>query len=195
MNTRPPIPAELRRKVLIESGHRCAIPTCRQTQAEVHHIIPWEKCKSHKFHNLIVLCSNCHTRVHNGEIDRKSLAQYKEQVGKLITSEERTYDHGVVSSGVVLLNRLDGKVHTLTVAGCITIKVGDWPRAADNIILKITDAGKHSITWEGFTQLPFSDGFCFEKNSHAIVEIAHYSGDVVFIPISGGTSWKEEEQN
>lgn len=78
MSDRPPIPAELRRRVLVEAGHRCAIPTCRHLDVDVHHIVPWETCKSHEYENLIALCPNCHRRAHNtNEIDRKSLYYYK----------------------------------------------------------------------------------------------------------------------
>ncbi|WP_192562824.1 HNH endonuclease [Pseudomonas gozinkensis] len=75
--TRPAIPMEIQRAVLIEAGHQCAIPACRHPRVEIHHIIPWAKCKKHEYHNLIALCPNCHTRVHDGEIDRKSLVKYK----------------------------------------------------------------------------------------------------------------------
>jgi hypothetical protein len=74
---RPAIPAEIKRRVLIESGHRCAIPTCRYIEVHVHHIVPWEKCESHDYENLIALCPNCHQRADKGEIDRKSLRLYK----------------------------------------------------------------------------------------------------------------------
>ena len=74
---RPPIPAELRRRVLVEAGHRCAIPTCRHIDVDVHHIIPWEKCKKHEYENLIALCPNCHRRAGRDDIDRKSLRIYK----------------------------------------------------------------------------------------------------------------------
>ena len=74
---RPKIPAGLKRKVLIEAGHRCAIPTCRHTTTEIAHIEPWSKVKEHSFENLIALCPNCHTRFDNSEIDRKSMKQYK----------------------------------------------------------------------------------------------------------------------
>ena len=77
MAKRPPIPVELERAVLIECGHRCAIPTCRQVPVEVAHIIPWAKCKEHTFNNLIALCPTCHTRYDKGEIDRKSMQIYK----------------------------------------------------------------------------------------------------------------------
>ena len=75
--SRPAIPAELKRKVLVEAGHRCAIPTCRHIETEIHHIIPWETCKEHKYANLIALCPNCHKRADKGEIDRKNLKLYK----------------------------------------------------------------------------------------------------------------------
>lgn len=74
---RPPIPAELRRRVLVEAGHRCAIPTCRHIEVDVHHIVPWEQCKKHEYDNLIALCPNCHRRADQGKIDRKSLRMYK----------------------------------------------------------------------------------------------------------------------
>ena len=77
MSDRPPIPAELRRRVLLEAGHRCAIPTCRHIDVDAHHIVPWETCHEHAYENLIALCPNCHRRVHKGEIDRKSLYHYK----------------------------------------------------------------------------------------------------------------------
>jgi hypothetical protein len=75
---RPPIPQQLRRDVLVEASHRCAI--CGSTPIEIAHIDPWSKVKEHKFENLIALCPNCHTLHHKGEIDRLSLLQYKRQL-------------------------------------------------------------------------------------------------------------------
>ena len=77
---RPKIPAELKRRILVEAGHRCAIPTCRSTQVEIAHIKPWSKVKKHEYDNLISLCPNCHTRFDNGEIDQKSMIHYKLQL-------------------------------------------------------------------------------------------------------------------
>jgi hypothetical protein len=77
MASRPAIPADIERRVLIEAGHRCAIPTCRHIDVDIHHIIPWEKCQAHEYDNLIALCPNCHRRSDKGEIDRKSLRLYK----------------------------------------------------------------------------------------------------------------------
>ena len=75
--SRQKIPAELKRRVLCEAGHRCAIHTCRQINVVIHHIIPWSKCKEHKYENLIALCPNCHTLADRKDIDRKSLKIYK----------------------------------------------------------------------------------------------------------------------
>ena len=74
---RPSMPADLRRRVLVEAGHRCAIPACRHIDVEIHHIIPWKKCKNHSYDNLIALCPNCHRLADRGGIDRKSLKLYK----------------------------------------------------------------------------------------------------------------------
>ncbi|MGW0465418.1 HNH endonuclease [Streptomyces sp. NPDC003027] len=74
---RPDIPMELRRAVLVEAGHRCAIQTCRQTPVDLAHITPWAKVRAHTFDNLIALCPTCHRRFDRGDIDRKAMLQYK----------------------------------------------------------------------------------------------------------------------
>jgi hypothetical protein len=77
MSDRSAIPQQLKRDILVEAGHRCAIPTCHQIPVEITHIVPWEKVQEHGFDNLIALCPTCHTRYDRGEIDRKSMLQYK----------------------------------------------------------------------------------------------------------------------
>lgn len=82
--TRSSIPQELERKVLIEAGHRCAIPTCRHTRVEIAHIVPWSENKEHEFENLIALCPNCHDLYDKDKkIDRKSMKIYKANLGVL----------------------------------------------------------------------------------------------------------------
>lgn len=80
---RPAIPEPLRRSVLVEAGHRCAIPTCQAIPVEVHHIVPWAQVKEHSVDNLITLCPNCHARADKGEIDRPALRAYKANLGML----------------------------------------------------------------------------------------------------------------
>lgn len=74
---RPAIPSELRRRILVEAGHRCAIHTCQHPTTDLHHIVPWERCREHAYENLIAFCPNCHRRADAGEIDRKALYMYK----------------------------------------------------------------------------------------------------------------------
>ncbi|WP_425484925.1 HNH endonuclease [Amycolatopsis anabasis] len=46
----------MRRAILVEAGHWCAIPTCRQYPVDVDHIVDWVKVRRHEFDNLIALC-------------------------------------------------------------------------------------------------------------------------------------------
>lgn len=80
---RKAIPLALKRDVLIEAGHRCGIPTCKQTPVELAHIIPWSECKEHTSGNLIALCPTCHTRFDKGEISRKEMQIYKNNLSIL----------------------------------------------------------------------------------------------------------------
>ena len=84
---RPNVPADLRRRVLLESGHRCAIPTCQYPDVDVHHITSWADSQEHIFDNLIALCPNCHRRADRGEIDRKSLLIYKSRLTSMFGPE------------------------------------------------------------------------------------------------------------
>ncbi|MGC1238228.1 MAG: HNH endonuclease [Acidimicrobiales bacterium] len=77
MTDRPAIPAQVRRDVLIESGYRCAMPHCRETEIDINHIRPYAEVHEHTFDNLIALCPNCHRRYTNGEIDHKAMLQIK----------------------------------------------------------------------------------------------------------------------
>lgn len=95
---RTALPAELKRAVLVEAGHRCAIPTCRATTTEVAHIEPWAETRDHVFENLIALCPNCHTRYdQKKEIDRKSMHLYKQNLavlnGRYSEFERRVFQH------------------------------------------------------------------------------------------------------
>lgn len=74
------LPREIRRYVLVEAGHRCAIPTCKATPVEIAHIIPLAKNGDDSQDNLIALCPNCHSRYDKGEIDRKAIRAYKKRL-------------------------------------------------------------------------------------------------------------------
>ncbi len=83
LSQRPKVPAALRRRVLVEAGHRCAIPTCRVSPVEIAHIVPWTDIREHEFSNLIALCPTDHTRYDTGQIDRQSMYQYKRNLAEL----------------------------------------------------------------------------------------------------------------
>lgn len=81
---RDPVPATVKRAVLVEAGHRCAIPTCRATTTEIAHIVPWATTQDNSFENLIALCPNCHTRFdQKKEIDQLAVKMYKHNLGIL----------------------------------------------------------------------------------------------------------------
>lgn len=106
MSERPAIPEELRRSVLVEAGHRCAIQTClHAADIDVHHIVPWAASKEHVFDNLIALCPNCHRRADAAEIDRKSLRLYKTRLaaafGMLSSQIPTSHDERLWEAGSI----------------------------------------------------------------------------------------------
>lgn len=114
MAGRPAIPAEIRREVLVESGHRCLIPACKDSSnIDLHHIIPWATCKEHKANNLVSLCPSCHRLAHDGTIDRKSLIKYKEICQKLNNPPVKHDDNEVLAyikfDPNTVLNIIDAK--------------------------------------------------------------------------------------
>ncbi|NEA65341.1 HNH endonuclease signature motif containing protein [Streptomyces sp. SID12488] len=92
---RPAMPRELERRILVEAGHRCAIPTCRATLVEIAHIEPWCKVLKHEFENLIALCPNCHTLFGRGKIDRKAMYEYKARLSPFSTAYMASHPHHI----------------------------------------------------------------------------------------------------
>lgn len=104
---RPDIPRELERALLVEAGHRCAIPTCRTVvPLIIEHIDDWAKVKEHRFENMIVLCANCHGLKGDGprKLDRKALRQYKINLGVVNSRygdiERRVLEFFAVNPGI-----------------------------------------------------------------------------------------------
>lgn len=97
--SRPAIPAQMRREVLEEAGYACAIPSCRATPVELAHITPWTKAQEHTFDNLIALCPNHHTRFDvEKRIPEASIRRYKANLavlnGRYSTLERRLIEAG-----------------------------------------------------------------------------------------------------
>jgi hypothetical protein len=73
---RPSLPADIRRSVEVEAGHKCSIKECNEhTYLEIHHIN--ENREDNQLENLILLCTKHHKMAHKKVIDRKALKKYK----------------------------------------------------------------------------------------------------------------------
>ena len=84
MSSRPPIPIEIRREVLFQARHRCAV-CCTPTPLERAHIIPWRDTHDHSEANLIALCAICHERADKEKWSEEYLRQYKQNPCALAT--------------------------------------------------------------------------------------------------------------
>jgi hypothetical protein len=86
------VPMARKRMVLVEAGHRCAIPTCRHRTTEIAHIVPESQSHDDTFQNLIALCPDCQKK----EIDGQSIGMYKRNLGILNSRysdfERRVFD-------------------------------------------------------------------------------------------------------
>jgi hypothetical protein len=157
---RPSIPAETVRAVLVEAGHRCAIPTCRATTTEIAHIEPWAKSHDNSFPNLIALCPNCHTRFdQKKEIDAKSVRIYKHNLALLNNRygefERRVFELTVSTKGRIFVLGAGGdlllanaakdglvKVEPSYAYGLdVTLEDGQKMNFPMTFICQITDAG------------------------------------------------------
>jgi len=97
--TRPSIPADLERRLMIEAGYRCAV--CKTPEPlQIDHIVEWSTVRKHEFENMIVLCANCHARKKNSSdprhINRASLQRIKSNLmllnGRYSDLERRIID-------------------------------------------------------------------------------------------------------
>jgi hypothetical protein len=69
-------PAAVRRELLVESNHACAI--CKTpAPPQFHHMLEWAKIKHHDPAHMLHLCGACHDRCGNGQIDHRSQIMYK----------------------------------------------------------------------------------------------------------------------
>ncbi len=70
------VPTPLENLLFELAGHRCTV--CREPWLEIHHIDELNEGGHTKYDNLIVLCPNCHTRVHSEGVPSKAeLRHYK----------------------------------------------------------------------------------------------------------------------
>ena len=77
------IPEKIKRKLCQESGTACAM--CGEKEVathEFHHITPIAEGGETKEENLILLCSNCHSKTTYGEIEKSEILKAKKSLRK-----------------------------------------------------------------------------------------------------------------
>jgi hypothetical protein len=82
--------AEVKRMVLVAAGHRCAVPTCRNSTTVMAHIVPESPSPDDLCENLIALCPNCYTRYkRNLGILNSSYSDFERRVFDQIAETDR----------------------------------------------------------------------------------------------------------
>lgn len=151
---REAIPSKLKRIILVEAGHRCAIPTCRFPTTELAHIEPYAIVKKHEENNLIALCPNCHTRYDKGEIDKKSMLIYKNKLIYLsdryskyelnvldyLRKENKVIIYGHLSIKNIIDDDLVKNAHTIC-----HYTYNDGTKELQEFVVILTDSGKEFI--------------------------------------------------
>jgi hypothetical protein len=78
-------PTAVRRELLVESGHACAI--CRQSAPpQFHHMLEWSKVRHHNPQHMLHLCGACHDKCSNGQIDRQAQIMYKARLRERVSN-------------------------------------------------------------------------------------------------------------
>ncbi|WP_157875073.1 HNH endonuclease signature motif containing protein [Arthrobacter sp. PAMC 25486] len=135
---RPEIPAQMKRDLLEEVGHRCAIPTCKSTEAlQFAHIDQWAKVQDHTFDNIIVLCANDHFRYDNKKISRQSMLAYKRNLATL---------NGRYSDFEQRLLRLLTQLPTVLLEGGNVLLINTMNLEDDGLVETVQTRGNISIT-------------------------------------------------
>lgn len=88
---RPGIPTYVQDYLKVEAGGQCAL--CKTGhKLQNAHIIPYEDCRNHHHHNLIRLCTDCHSKYDDGIIERSVIQQRKREliddIRRRLASEE-----------------------------------------------------------------------------------------------------------
>lgn len=165
---RPNIPAETVRAVLVEAGHRCAIPTCRATTTEIAHIEPWARSQDNSFGNLIALCPNCHTRFdQKKEIDAKSIRIYKQNLA-LLNNRYGEFERRVFE----LVARTQGRIFVLGAGGDLLLA-----NAAKNGLVRVEPSYAYGldVTLGDGQKMNFPMTFVCEVTDAGLQFVEHYS--------------------
>ena len=75
-------PVSVRRELLVEARHRCAI-CLDSAPLNFHHMIDWSRIGHHDPKRMLALCGTCHDRCTKRQIDYKSQLKYKAKLFEL----------------------------------------------------------------------------------------------------------------
>jgi hypothetical protein len=144
----------LKRDVLVEGEHRCAIPTCRQFPVHIRHI---HEGGVDEFGNLIALCEACYDRVRSGYLTRRSLEQYKASLaiinaryGDVERRVLQIFVQGDASRGVLLPTGMEALMSFLVSDGMVEIRIPDSESNSQRFPsfreYRLTDRGRKLVT-------------------------------------------------
>jgi type I restriction enzyme R subunit len=136
MPNRPSIPAEVARKILVESGYRCAVCGAG-LPLERAHIVPWRRSREHRAEDLISLCANCHQRADLEEWGERTLREFKQE--PWVLRQHRMPEHlGTVELTIKLkVEQFDGNSPRLlqyALAGFLQIQPDDVKISSRRIV-------------------------------------------------------------
>ena len=108
-------PAAVRRELLVEAKHVCAV--CRREPVqEFHHMIEFSRLKQHDPKRMLALCGTDHNKCSKGQIDYRSQQEYK---AKLLSDQSiHTLENNDTkrASDLETTTHLFNQLHTGTIA-------------------------------------------------------------------------------
>ena len=110
MQKRKAIPRRTEKLIWQEARNMCVF--CQNNEVdvlEIHHIIDWAKSEDNSPENLILVCSNCHSKITSGSISQVEVLKAKINLRSII--EETTTKNNVLRfpspSNVISLERIN----------------------------------------------------------------------------------------
>lgn len=183
------VPTPLENLLYEIAGHRCTI--CAAPWLEIHHINELGEGGETTYDNLIVLCPNCHTRVHAQNVpSRDELRHYKRK-------QEVAYELPILSRLGESERNLVAEALALEDADIVLLEKRFW----ENIeVCDQAEAVKVARRKAGYLYLEESGIVACQKNSIATVEkvpedtagrirVKHWSVTLVFGLTSKGAKW------
>lgn len=150
---RPDIPLSIREYLKVESNGKCA--RCGSGhRLDNAHINPWAESFSHHPHNLIRLCTDCHTKYDDGIISKEEVIKLKERLVERLKAENSSFSIEVSSNRLPKLtndfkgrdielnelSKLYAQNHMISIEG-----VGGMGKT--QLLLKFIEREKLGVNW------------------------------------------------